>query len=75
MSYDPLDIRNYEEWAEFRYYSRAADGDTIHHTRRLEEPGFDKLVEAFLDWSQSVYLWDRKDIKQKAFEAVAEWEV
>ena len=75
MNYDPLDARSYEEWSEFRYYSRAADGDTIHYTRRIEEPGFDTLLHAFLDWAQAIYAFDRKDIKLKALESAGEWEV
>jgi hypothetical protein len=70
-----LTEKNYDEHVELLYYSRAADGDVIRIERRMEEPGFDTLLHAFLDWCQSVFSWDRKDIKAKALEAVMEWEV
>jgi hypothetical protein len=75
MSFYDFTEKNYDEYVELKYLSRAADGDVIRVDRRLEEPGFDTLLHAFLDWSQSVYSWDRKDIKAKALEAVMEWEV
>lgn len=75
MSYDPFERLNHEEHAEFRYINRSTDGDLIRIERSLEEPGFDKLMEAFLDWSQAVYSWDRAVMKLKAQEAVNDWEI
>jgi hypothetical protein len=67
--------KGHDEYAEFSYYSREADGKIVRHETKLQEAGFDTMVHAFLDWAQAVYSWDRAVMKVKAFEAVNEWEL
>jgi hypothetical protein len=70
-----FDEKDYEEYIHFKYYSRDSQGSVVAHEYRIDdEIVLDPVVHTFMNMLQSVFSWDRKDIRGKVLEAVDSWD-